>query len=317
MSSARVIAIDLGGTQVRVALVEGHQIQSRAALKTDISGGPAAILDQIVALIDHVGEGQDKNSIVGVGLSSAGPIDTEAGIILGIPTIPGCEGFPIRQALSDRMGLPVQIENDAIAAALGEWRHGAGRGFRNLVYITVSTGIGGGAVVDGRLLHGRQGMAVHVGHMRLAREGPLCSCGASACFEAFASGTALTERAQTASRLADSEFLQLTSKSGDVNARHVIEGAQVGDPQCRALVAEEAMYLGQGITSIIHAFSPERVIMGGGLAQGFDLFEAGIHEVIESDAMAPFKTIRVVRSDLGDDSGLVGAATMVIEQSSN
>ncbi|NKB51798.1 MAG: ROK family protein [Rhizobiaceae bacterium] len=316
MSPAQAIAIDLGGTQVKAALVEGNQIQNRAAVQTDLSGDPNAILDQIGSLIDRVSDGRNKNAIVGIGFSSAGPIDTQAGIILGIPTIPGCEGFPIRQTIFDRFGLPVQIENDAIAATLGEWRHGAGRGFRNLVYITVSTGIGGGAVVDGRLLHGRQGMAAHVGHMRLASEGPLCSCGNSACFEAFASGTALAERAQSAARLPNSEFLLQALNAGDLNAKHVIEGARTGDKQCLALVVEEATYLGRGITSILHAFSPERVIIGGGLAHGFDLFEAGIHKVIETDAMAPFKSIRVVRSELGDDSGLAGAAAMVLEHSS-
>ena len=313
MSSNRAIAIDLGGTQVRAALFEKEHVLRRASLYTDVSGGPSGILDQFEELIDQVCKGVDINDLAGIGLSSAGPIDTEAGIVLDIPTIPGLHDFPIKTALTKRFGLPVFIENDAIAAALGEWKHGAGSGLRNMAYLTVSTGIGGGAVVDGKLLHGRMGMGTHVGHMRLAQEGPICSCGAQACFEAFASGPALAERARLASQTVDSDYLLMAAKTADLDASTVFDGARSGDQQCLSLVDEEALYLGQGITSIIHVFSPERVIMGGGLSNGFDLLEAGIHAVIQSDAMAPFKNVPVVASQLGDNAGLVGAATMVLE----
>ncbi len=314
MTIAKTIAIDLGGTQVRAALCEGPRILVRASKKTDLAGGPTDIVKQFESLIDEVSAGADRGDIAGVGLSSAGPVDTELGIVLGIPTIPGWENIPICTLLSNRVGLPVHLENDAIAAALGEWRHGAGQGLQNMVYLTVSTGIGGGAVVDGRLLHGRKGMAAHVGHMRLAQEGPRCKCGAVACFEAFASGTALAERARAAGEADPAGFLGLTLKNKSIGALQVFEGAREGDPQCRLLVDQEAAYLGQGITSIIHAFSPEQVVLGGGLSHSFDLLEAGIHAVIAADAMAPFKQVRVVPSMLGDNSGLVGAATMALER---
>lgn len=316
MSPAHAIAIDLGGTQVRVAMLEGCRILQRASAPTDVTGGPHAVLDQFESLIGQVRGGVELSSLAGIGLASAGPIDTEKGIVLGIPTLPGWNRFPVAAALVERTGLPVHVENDAIAAALGEWRHGAGRGLKNMVYLTVSSGIGGGAVVDGRMLHGRKGMATHLGHMRLAQEGPKCSCGATACFEAFASGTALAERARLAGRALSSDFLGLALKSeGDVNSRHVFDGARAGDRQCLSLVDEEARYLGQGITSIIHAFSPERVIMGGGLSHAFDLLAPGIHAVIRGGAMAPFRETEVVRSELGDNSGLIGAAAMVFDGS--
>ena len=305
MAPRHVIAIDIGGTQVRVALFAGETLQRRAALPTDVAGGPSGVMDQIDSLIDQLCPGSARREIAGIGLALAGPIDTEAATVTRIPTLPGWDGFPVCEALSERTGIPSSVENDAIAATLGEWRHGAGRGMRNIVYLTVSTGIGGGAVVDGRLLHGRKGIAGHLGHMRMAQEGPTCPCGAVGCFEALASGSALRDRATA--HAADG-FLSSLSQ---IEASHVFEGARAGDRTCLDLVAEEAMYLGQGITAVIHMFSPDRVIVGGGLSQAFDQLAPGIHEIIRRDAMPPFKTVPVVRAALGGDSGLVGAACMV------
>ena len=304
------IAIDLGGTQLRAALFLADEMQTRAALPTDVSGGPIAILQQMEALIEQVCEGVDKSQIAGVGLSMAGPVDTKSGIALGIPTLPGWTDYPIKFELTKRTSLPVIVENDAIASTLGEWRYGAGRGVQNLVYLTVSTGIGGGAVIDGRLVHGRKGMAAHIGHMRLTQNGPECSCGAIGCFEALASGTALAKRAQNVVGADQTTYLGVAKKNGLIKAIDVIDGARSGDKQCISLVEEEAKYLGQGITSLIHVFSPELVVIGGGMSQAFDLLEANINAVIRSDAMEPFKDVPVVRSALGDNSGLVGAATM-------
>lgn len=314
VAPARCISIDLGGTQVRVALLEGPRILRRAATRTAVAAGPMAILDQIETLIGKVCDGTDAKSTAGIAVSSAGPLDAENGIILGIPTIPGWDDFPISSVLSDRIGLPVFVENDAIAAAFGEWKHGAGRGLQNVSYLTVSTGIGGGFVVDGKLNHGVKGMAGHVGHMRLSQDGPKCACGASGCFEALASGSALEMRAVAASRTLPSGFLGLAAQTDSVSAKQVFEGARKGDQQCLSLVEEEARYLGQGITSIIHLFSPERVVIGGGLSQAFDQLDTGIHTVIRSDAMPPFKDVCVVPAELGDCSGLVGAGVMMFER---
>ena len=308
MTPGRVIAIDIGGTQLRLALFEQGAIVAREALPTDVTGGPSGVMDQIDMLIDRLCPAGSRADIIGIGLSLAGPIDTVAAQVTRIPTLPGWDGFPVGRALAERTGIPAFVENDAIAATLGEWRHGAGRGVRNIVYLTVSTGIGGGAVVDGNLLHGRKGIAGHLGHMRMAQEGPVCPCGMTGCFEAFASGSALRARALDAA--SGSGFL---STVADIDARHVFDGARDGDRTCMELVAGEAMYLGQGITSVIHMFSPDRVIMGGGLSNAFDLLEGGIHDVIRRDAMPPFKDVPVVKAGLGGDSGLFGAARLVLD----
>jgi len=313
MSAAAVIAVDIGGTQVRVALFKDDRLQQRAALPTDVKGGPSGVMDQIDALIEQMVAKDDRKTITGIGLSLAGPIDTESAVVTRIPTLPGWDGLPVAQALSERTGFPARVENDGIAATLGEWRYGAGRGVSNIVYLTVSTGIGGGAVVDGRLLHGRKGIAGHLGHMRMAQEGPTCPCGTVGCFEALASGSALTERAvSTADK---SDHLAGIAQSRAIDARDVFEGARADDSHCLDLVAEEARYLGQGITSVIHIFSPDRVVMGGGLSKAFDQLKPGIHEIISRDAMPPFRSVPVVKSALGDDSGLFGAASLVLDAS--
>ena len=313
MSTKAVIAVDIGGTQVRVALFRDDRLHQRAALPTDVRGGPSGVMDQIDALIEQVAAKDDRKTITGIGLSLAGPIDTESAVVTRIPTLPGWDGLPVAQALSERTGFPARVENDGIAATLGEWRYGAGRGVSNIVYLTVSTGIGGGAVVDGRLLHGRKGIAGHLGHMRMAQEGPTCPCGTVGCFEALASGSALTERAvSTADK---SDHLAGIAQSRAIDARDVFEGARADDSHCLDLVAEEARYLGQGITSVIHIFSPDRVVMGGGLSKAFDQLEPGINEIISRDAMPPFRSVPVVKSALGDDSGLFGAASLVLDAS--
>ena len=311
MSTDAVIAVDIGGTQVRVALFRDDRLHQRAALPTDVRGGPSGVMDQIDALIEQVAAKDDRKTITGIGLSLAGPIDTESAVVTRIPTLPGWDGLPVAQALSERTGLPARVENDGIAATLGEWRYGAGRGVSNIVYLTVSTGIGGGAVVDGRLLHGRKGIAGHLGHMRMAQEGSTCSCGTVGCFEALASGSALSQRAAATADMSD--HLAGIAQSRAVDARDVFEGARAGDSHCLHLVGEEAMYLGQGITSVIHIFSPDRVVMGGGVSNAFEQLEPGIHDVIRRDAMPPFRTVPVVKSALGDDSGLFGAARLVLD----
>jgi glucokinase len=177
----------------------------------------------------------------------------------------------------------------------------------------VSTGIGGGVVADGRLLRGHQGMAGHVGHLRLVADGPICSCGAVGHFEALAAGTALGARARAAAKAHPRSLLGQLAHEGTVGARHVVEGARRGDPLCLELLREEAAYLGAGFTALLHLYSPERLIMGGGVSQGFDLLVDGIRAAIERDALEPFRNVPVVPAALGENSGLVGVAALVME----
>jgi glucokinase len=306
------LGFDLGGTQTRAALVSGREVVSRAAVATDVAGGPEAVIAQFIRLASDVSAGVDRSLIKAVGIATPGPLDTVSGVVDHIPTLPGWDQFPLRARFADAFSLPVIVENDGIAATYGEWKFGAGRGLNNMVFVTVSTGIGGGAVVDGRILRGRRGMATHIGHFRMAPDGPVCSCGRAGCFEGFAAGTALGRRARAAATANPSGYLGRIATGETVESRHAVDGARLGDADCLALIEEEAELLGTGFTDLIHLFSPERVVMGGGVSKAFDMLDDGIHAAIRRQAMAPFKDIPVVPAELGDNAGLLGVAALAL-----
>jgi glucokinase len=310
---ALAVAIDLGGTQLRAALVDAAgALRARAAVNTDVAGGPRAVLHQIVGLFAELTQGLAITRLRGVGVSAPGPLDSETGVVLGIPTLPGWIDIPIAAWLQDALHLPATLENDGVAAAIGEWHFGAGRGLRDFAYITVSTGIGGGVIADGRVLRGRRRLAAHLGHMITAPDGALCLCGNRGCWEAQASGTAFGERARRLAAQMPGSALHALGAA--VDARCVIEAARTGDALARDLVAHEAGLLGIGIVSLLHLFSPQAVVVGGGVSAGFDLLHPGIDAQVRARAMPPFREVPVVAAQLGPNSGLVGAACLVLPQ---
>jgi glucokinase len=294
---ALALAVDIGGTQLRVALVdEAGRIVRRASAPSLVLAGPAANVAAIVALAGALGLAEARERVVGVGIGAPGPLDSETGTIIDIPTLVGWTDFPLREAMEAAFGLPAILENDGIAAALGEWRYGAGADCRHLVYVTVSTGIGGGVIADGRVLHGRRGMAGHVGHISLASEGPRCSCGATGCFEALAAGPAFAAAARA---------------RGYADAPAVVAAARRGEAAALEVVDREAEILGRGFASLAHLFSPERIVMGGGVARSFDFLFPRIAAAYARHAMAPFRDVAILAAANGDNAGLVGAAALV------
>ncbi|WP_027134869.1 ROK family protein [Geminicoccus roseus] len=313
MAAPAVIAVDLGGTSLRAALAgPDGQLGPIRRTRTDARGGPESVVAQIAALVAEVCAAGNDPEVLGVGLASPGPLDPFTGTVFTLPTFQGWHNVPLRDLVARATGLPVTLENDAASAAMGEWRFGAGRGVDSLVYVTVSTGIGGGVILDGRLLHGRMGMAGHVGHMILEPDGPRCGCGNRGCWEALASGTALGRivREQLAAG-APSSMQAIAGRP--VTAEDVVTAARAGDPLGVALLAAEARYLGIGIVSLLHLFSPERVILGGGVSTALDLMAPGIAAEIAERAMAPFRSVPVVAAALGGNVGLAGAAAMAFQ----
>jgi glucokinase len=297
------LALDLGGSQLRAALVDRTgAVLARHAEATSAQSTAMQLVEQMAKAAVVIARGVPPGEVAGIGLSSPGPLDTQGGIALGLPTLPALKDFPMRAALEDRLQARVVLENDAISAAFGEWRFGAGRGLQHCVYVTVSTGIGGGVVADGRLLHGRKGMACHIGHMLLVHNGAPCPCGRRGCFEAYASGRAFEQRA-TMALPAD--------EATDPAA--VFAKARHGHAMATQLVAEEADFLGAGLVSLLHLYSPEVIILGGGMANDFDLLLPGIHARIATDAMEPFRDVPVVQAALKGNAGLIGAAALVFE----
>ncbi|MCV3207710.1 ROK family protein [Mesorhizobium sp. YC-39] len=307
------LAFDLGGTELRGALVErGGRVAARVSAPTMAGAGSEAVIGQIVALAGTLLAEHPQAKVAGIGMCAPGPLDPKAGIVIGPPTLAGWHDVPLIDILSRQFGLPVRLENDANAAALGEWRFGAGRGSGSLVFVTVSTGIGGGVVADGHIYHGRRGLAAEIGHMTITGEGDRCFCGAVGCFEAVASGTALGRRATRLTAPGDGSLLRRLSGDGDVSARHVVEAARAGDVSALELVDAEAKWLGIGFTNLLHLYSPDLIVMGGGLANGFDLLGPGIRATVEQRAMPAYRDVPIVPAELGDRAGLIGAASMIL-----
>ncbi|ESY48692.1 ROK family protein [Mesorhizobium sp. RSR380A] len=307
------LAFDLGGTALRGALVESDgRIVAHASAPTLAGAGSEAVIGQIVALAGTLLREHPQANVAGIGVGAPGPLDPKAGIVIAPPTLAGWHDVPLVDILGQHFGLPVRLENDANAAALGEWRFGAGRGSGSLVFVTVSTGIGGGVVADGHIYHGRRGLAAEIGHMTITGEGDRCFCGAIGCFEAVASGTALGRRATRLTAPGDGSLLRRLSNDGDVSARHVVEAAKAGDANALDLIEAEAQWLGIGFTNVLHLYSPDLIVMGGGLSNGFDLLAPSIRAVIQQRAMPAYRDVPIVQAELGDRAGLIGAASLIL-----
>ena len=286
------LAIDIGGTRIRAALVSDQgQVLTRAEGVT-----PArAHGDDVVAVIARVAtEARQGRPVAAAGVCAPGPLDATLGIAQATPTIAGFRDYPLRARLTDALQLPTFLEHDGHAAAMGEWLHGAGQGVQNMVYVTVSTGIGGGAIVEGRLQRGRKGQAGHVGHMTVQPDGPVCNCGNPGCWEAVAAGPA---------------FAAVARAAGFADGAAVFTAAP-HDPAAMALVEAEARWLGLGLTNLIHIYAPDLVVLGGGMAAGLDLMRPVIEAEIARRAMITFRDTPVVRAALQDNVGLVGAAAL-------
>jgi glucokinase len=300
------LAVDLGGTELRVALVgENGGFLARDAEPTLARDGPDAVIGQIVRLLGRMESRAEGCAIVGVGVGAPGPLDPGRGVVLRAPTLDGWSDVPLVALLSARLGRPVRLENDANAAALGEWLFGAGRGTRHMVFVTVSTGIGGGVIVDGRLLHGRHGMAAEIGHMAVSEREIACPCGSTGCWEALAAGPALARFARAAARQGEATSLP---RDGGISARDVFAAAAAGDTLARGLIEQEARWLGVGFANLLHLYSPERIIVGGGVSAGLAVMRPTIEQVMRRRAMAAYRDVPLLQAALGADAGLAGAA---------
>jgi glucokinase len=303
------LAVDLGGTELRVALVaEDGRFLARDAEPTLARDGPQAVIGQIVRLLRRMESRAEGCTILGVGVGAPGPLDPERGVVLRAPTLDGWSDVPLAASLGARLGQPVRLENDANVAALGEWMFGAGRGTRHMVFVTVSTGIGGGVIVDGRLLHGRHGMAAEIGHMAISERDIACPCGSTGCWETLASGTALARFANAAA----TEAATSLPRDGSISARDVVAAAVAGDPLASHLLDQEARWLGVGFANLLHLFSPERIIVGGGVSAGLEAMRPTIEQVMRRRVMRAYRDVPLLRAALGADAGLAGAAGIIL-----
>ncbi len=294
-------AIDIGGTKIAVGMVsEAGRVLARAECLTAAERGPADSLARIVAML-HETAAQAGEIMRGIGVGCTGPVDPRAGTIGDVGLPPGWQGFGLVGELARTFAVPIAMENDADAVALGEAAWGAGRGARSLLYVTISTGIGGGLVLDGQLYRGVDGAHPEIGHHVVDPSGPACYCGARGCWESLASGPAM---ARWWRDNAPQETL-----SGEADARSICAAAEQGEPHARAAVAHEGYYLGLGLANLVTLFTPEVIALGGGLMGHRHLFWDAIQSTIRTICtQVPAEKVRLVPAALGAETALAGAA---------
>lgn len=307
------IGVDLGGTQLRAVRVDhdGH-VAAFARADTAATQGPAAVVTQIADLIATVQGEATVDEIIGVGVGTPGPVTPHDGMVWESPNLRGWVNVPLKQMVAERTGLNVEIGNDANVAALGEWRFGSGRGCADFVYVTISTGIGGGVISNNALLLGRRGGAAEVGHMTIQTDGPLCGCGNVGCWEAVASGTALARFATTALERSRPSLITEFAGEEPVIARHVAAAAEAGDELAQELMEREGDLLGVGIVNLLHLYAPERIALGGGVTKSMPLWDAHMRRTVAKHAMLPYRDTPIGVAELGDQVGVLGAAALLL-----
>lgn len=305
-------ALDLGGTKLRavVAGLEGN-IVGEIIRPSEADQGPDRVIDRMIETLEAAAKeaGIRLDDLRAVGVAAPGALDLVHGLVTEAPQLPGWEGVPLVEIMTKRLGLPVLLENDANAAALGENRFGAGRGTRFMVYLTISTGVGGGIIIDSKVYHGVSGSAGELGHMVVWFNGPRCLCGERGCLEAIASGTGLAWRAQDLVDRGEAPGLdRILREKGELDADEVADAARAGDEDAQRLFDEAGLYLGIALANHINIFNPEMLVLGGGVLTGAgDLFFDHAERIMRQLARKePLKYVRLERATLGDRSGPLG-----------
>ncbi len=311
------LVADIGGTNMRVALVDGEgRVSHRTSTPTLVRQGRDEVMERLVGELGAIMSSAEGCAVVGLGLSLAGPTDPETGVMYNPPNLPGFDGYSPLPVLKERLALDVSAANDATLAALAEQAYGAGRGFRHILYLTLSTGIGGGVVIGGKPYTGHRGFAGEVGHITIDRNGPRCNCGNIGCLEALASGTAVARMARERLASGGASSLHEASRGNldEVDARMVAQAALAGDALSSAIMDEVSTCLGIGIVGLIHTFDPDVIVLGGGMSESLELLMPGIAREVRSHVMAHQRDgVPIVRAGLGDDASLIGAGALAFE----
>ena len=295
-----ILAFDFGGTRTRAGYFDDAlTLLRRAEMPSDVLEGPQAFLPRMIALGRKIIAGE----VHAVGVSAPGPLDTRAGVIHHAWTLPGWQNVPIGPWLSQAFGVPVRVENDANCGALAEYHAGAGRGCDPLIYLTISTGIGGGVVIDGKLFTGWRGLAAEPGHQVFRLPD-----GRVKKLEELASGRGIAQI--TRARLAAWPGDTLLSQAPEVTAKTVGHAAQQGDPLAQSIIHEAAEWLGLGIVNLAHLFNPQAIVIGGSVSRLGDLLFAPVRDALTAHLLTPeFNAPDLLRpTALGDDACLIGAA---------
>ncbi|MEW4567212.1 ROK family protein [Tautonia sp. JC769] len=315
-----VLGIDLGGTKILAGVVDAeNQILGRAKESTPAREGGAALQDALIEVGRNAlaAAGLDPSAIAAVGIGSPGPLDVEAGVIRSSPNLNVVE-FPLKETLQQAFGVPVAVQNDVRVGGYGEFKLGAGRGYRDIVAAFVGTGIGGCLIRDGEIVSGITGNAGEIGHLIVKANGPKCGCGRRGCLEAVASRTAITRRIHKAIRKGASTPLRdvVRNKNSRLKSKELSNAYRSGDPVAVHEVERAARFIGLALGGLINVLGPEIVIIGGGVTEALGApFVELVRNAARGQAMAdPDRRVQIEQAELGDDAGVLGASLIARER---
>jgi glucokinase len=317
-----ILAIDLGGTQIRAAHVTPDLIVScRRAVETRDEEGVEAVIDRICAIAGTVRDDARRAGLAdpaGIGISSPGPLDPWHGVVIAPPNLAGWRDVPLTDRVEAAMHLPTYLERDTNAAVMGEWRYGAARGADDVVYVTVSTGIGGGLVLDGRPLIGKDGTAGEIGHITVDIDGPLCGDGMPGHAEAIGSGTAIAREGRALLARGEAPGLAALATQAAVDAELVARAADEGDAACQAVLDRAWTAIGAMCAGLVNALNPEVIVLGGSIALHRPELRGAVRAEIDRRAFpAPARRVRVEMAQLADDVSLIGLLPIVNDRLMN
>ncbi len=311
------IGVDLGGTNLRASAVTvAGVVLEDFEIPTDADAGPEHVAERMIEGIVEVRAGHSGKDLIGIGVGAPALIHMDEGVIAKAPNLPGWENFPLKAILEKRLGLPVILENDANAAALGEVWLGAGRDVESLILLTLGTGIGGGIISGGRIVHGHDGMAGELGHITVDMDSPhVCGCGNHGCMEAEASGTAIRKMALAAAGDGRSpRLMEILEREGDLTPLLVARAAEEGCEAARAIYEHMGRALGVGVAGLINAFNAPLYLLAGGVLASWDLFAPVMLREIEKRSVTFRNTdTKVLKAELGSRAGIFGAAHLPIQ----
>lgn len=312
------IGVDIGGSSVKLGVVDLQgRLTSRDSFLTCSTRGRRQLLDVLTGRLFELMRRAKRAhlAVSGVGIGAPGPVDVERGFVYFFPNIPGWRNTPLAALLERRLGVRVKVDNDANVMTLAEHRFGAGRGSKNMIALTLGTGIGGGLVIDGRLFHGPRFSAAEIGHIVINENGPLCSCGGRGCVETYVGSGYFTREVKARLRSARGGVLKRWVERGrkELTPCLVAEAARHGDALSKKMWQETGAHLGTALAGLVNVLNPERIVLGGGIAQSGALIFGPVKQTLEKKAFPiAARSVRVVAAKRGVDAGVVGAAALVL-----
>lgn len=316
-----IVGVDVGGTAIKMALITpAGQLVTKIQEPTPVAQGEDGILQKIAQMAEGLLQrhGYSKEQALGIGVGVPGPIDAKNGVVLQAVNLHWRKPVPLQDKLKALTGLSVAVENDANMAALGEMWQGAGQGAEDLVAITLGTGVGGGIIVHGNVVHGINGVGGEIGHITMTPgSGSTCNCGKTGCLETYTSATAIIREGRLAATNGTSPVLAaVLAKRGDIKAKDVLDAAKAGDPASLAIVDQAALYLGLALSHLAILLNPAKVVIGGGVAAAGEFLFSRVREAFAR--FVPFtyvvESTQIVAASLGNDAGVYGAGWMIRSQ---